>query len=532
MPYRDLAVGALLAALARDYPDHPALIAYPLRGRPARWTFLELENRVETCARNLVAAGLGRGDRAAVWATNRPEWVVLQFALARAGVVMVTMNTALREAEAGYLLRQSEVHALFLISGHRDLDYLAIFRALGPLPGLRHVFFLDPGPAPEGLRPFAELEEARPPVEFAPQSPDDVVNMQYTSGTTGFPKGVMLSHRNIVNNAAAVAGVLRYTPSDRVSVPVPLFHCFGCVIGVLGCYTHASTMVLVESFDPLRVLEAIQAERCTSVYGVPTMFLAELEHPEFARFDLTSLRTGVMAGAVCPVRLMERVMTEMHIPEITIAYGLTEASPAITQTSSSHPLEKRLTTVGKALPEVEVKIVDPATLREVPRGRQGELLSRGYLVMKGYYNDPESTARAITADGWLRTGDLAVMDADGYIIITGRLKEMIIRGGENVAPKEIEELLRTHPAISDAAVYGVPDEFFGEEVAVAVRLKTGQQVSAGELQEFVRARLARFKTPRYVEFVDAFPQTPSGKIQKFRLREAWVERSKSVTTKT
>jgi fatty-acyl-CoA synthase len=377
------------------------------------------------------------------------------------------------------------------------------------------------------MRAFAELEQSHGEVAFEPQALDDVINMQYTSGTTGFPKGVMLTHRNIVNNGCDLGDVLRYTPADRVCVPVPLFHCFGCVIGVLGCYTHGATMALVETFDPLVVLQTIHRERCTAVYGVPTMFLAEVEHPEFSRFDLTSLRTGVMAGALCPVSLMQRVMTTMHIPEMTIAYGLTEASPAITQTEVTQPLEKRLTTVGKALPGVEVKIADPSTLQEVPRGQQGELWARGYNIMKGYYRDPDATARAITPDGWLRSGDLATMDQDGYISITGRLKELIIRGGENISPKEIEEVLRTHPAVSDVAVYGVPDSYLGEDVAVAIRLKSGASAEIEEVRRFVGERLSRFKVPKHVEFVDAFPQTASGKIQKFRLREEFVSRKEA-----
>ena len=508
MPYRDLTIDGLLRALVRDFPGNEAVVTPNIR-----WTFAELERRTEIVARNLVSLGLRKGDRAAVWATNRPEWVLLQFALARAGVILVTMNTSLKGHEVEYLLRQSEANALFLIGGFRDLNYVEIFRSLPPLPELRFVFSMDrnmdAGPPPEGLRSFSELELDAPPVAFEPQDIDDVINMQYTSGTTGFPKGVMLSHRNIVNNGAAIGDVLGYTARDRVCVAVPLFHCFGCVIGVLGAFTHASAMILVEAFDPLRVLEAIHTERATSLYGVPTMFLAELEHPEFSRFDMTSLRTGVMAGSLCPVSLMRRVIADMHIPEITICYGLTEASPVITQSRRDDPLDKRVTTVGQGLPEVEVKLVE------------GELWSRGYHIMKGYYRDPEATARAITPDGWLRTGDLAAVDADGYYSITGRLKELIIRGGENIAPKEIEEVLRTHDAISDAAVFGVPDEYFGEDVAVAVRLKPGASLTAEELREFVRARLARFKVPKYVQFMEAFPQTASGKIQKFRLREGW-----------
>lgn len=527
MAYRDLTIDGLLHALARDLPDNEAVVAHAGHAAHAapddasagatgtvRWTFAELDRRTETVARNLAALGLRKGDRAAVWATNRPQWLLLQFALARVGIVLVTMNTSLKGHEVEYLLRQSQANALFLIGGFRDLNYVEIFRLLPPLPDLQYVFSLDPGPPPTGVRAFSELEAPLPPVDVEPQSfetqsIDDVINMQYTSGTTGFPKGVMLSHRNIVNNGAAIGDVLGYTPQDRVCVPVPLFHCFGCVIGVLGAFTHGSALVLVEYFDALRVLQAVHAERATSLYGVPTMFLAELEHPDFATFDVTSLRTGVMAGSLCPVSLMRRVISDMHIPEITICYGLTEASPVITQSRRDDPLEKRVSTVGQVLPEVEVKLVE------------GELWSRGYHIMKGYYRDPYATARAITPDGWLRTGDLAAVDEDGYYSITGRLKELIIRGGENIAPKEIEEVLRTHSDVSDAAVFGVPDDRFGEEVAVAIRLKPGASATVEEIREYVRARLARFKVPKHVQFMDAFPQTASGKIQKFRLREAW-----------
>ncbi len=504
MPYRDITIEALLRSLARDHPNQEAVVTTGVR-----WTFAELDRRVERLARNIAAIGLKKGDRAAVWATNRPEWVLLQFALARAGVILVTMNTSLKGHEVEYLLRQSQSNALFLIGGYRELNYVQIFRALPPLPDLRHVFYLDPDEPPAGVRSFSALEPDAPKVEFEPQDVDDVINMQYTSGTTGFPKGVMLSHRNILNNGADIGDVLGYTPADRVCVPVPLFHCFGCVLGVLAAFTHASTLILIESFDPLAVLQAIHTERATSIYGVPTMFLAELEHPRFSEFDMTSLRTGIMAGALCPVSLMRRVVSDMHVPEITICYGLTEASPVITQTRRDDALEKRVSTVGRALPGVEVKLVE------------GELWSRGYHIMKGYYRDAEATSRAITPDGWLRTGDLAAVDADGYYAITGRSKELIIRGGENIAPKEIEEVLRTHPSVSDAAVFGVPDEFFGEEVAAAIRLKLGAVCTPEEIREYVRERLARFKVPKYVQFVDAFPQTASGKIQKFRLREMW-----------
>jgi len=350
-------------------------------------------------------------------------------------------------------------------------------------------------------------------------SPYDVINMQYTSGTTGFPKGVMLTHHNVVNNGFNIGECMRFTEKDRLCIPVPFFHCFGCVLAVMACVTHGSTMVPVEIFDPLKVLQAIEAERCTAVHGVPTMFIAELEHPEFARFDLTSLRTGIMAGSNCPIEVMRRVIRDMHASEITIAYGQTEASPVITQTRTDDPLELKVSTVGKVLPNVELKIVDIESGAELPPGKQGELCTRGYLVMKGYYKMPEETAKAIDPEGWLHTGDLAVMDERGYCKITGRIKNMIIRGGENIYPREIEEFLYTHPKISDIQVYGVPDRKYGEQVMAAIVLKGGTELSEEEVKEFCRGRIANYKIPKYVRFVDSYPMTASGKIQKFKLRE-------------
>jgi fatty-acyl-CoA synthase len=388
------------------------------------------------------------------------------------------------------------------------------------------VVFIGQDPPDDGLIPCDRLRDLAPDVPDddlqALQNAvgvDDVINMQYTSGTTGFPKGVMLSSRNIVNNGYWLGEGLAYTPADRVCLCVPLFHCFGCVIGVLGAYTHGACLCPVEFFDARRVLETVERERCTALYGVPTMFLAELEDPEFGRFDLTSLRTGVMAGALCPEPLMRRVIDAMHLPEMTIAYGLTETSPAVTQTPRDATIEERTQTVGRVLPEVEVRIVDAAG-HDVPPGERGELWARGYVVMKGYYNMPEATAAAITPDGWLRSGDQASFDSGGNVRITGRIKDLIIRGGENVAPKEIEDVLRLHPAVLDVSVYAVGSEFFGEEVAAAIRVRPDARLDADTVVGFCRARLARFKVPRYVRFVDAFPMTASGKIQKFRLREA------------
>ncbi|HSC27537.1 MAG TPA: AMP-binding protein [Vicinamibacterales bacterium] len=530
-PFRDVTVGGLLSSLADALPDHEALV-YSHDG--LRWSFRELEEEARRIACGLIGRGVGPGDRVAVWATNVPEWIVLQFALAKIGAILVTVNTSLRAREVAYLLRQSESSTLVTIRGFKGVDYLEELRAGGIIgsnrsagfPHLARVIFIGED-CPAGLAPYAELRTAGAAVGGTEVDRlesavglDDVINMQYTSGTTGFPKGVMLSSRNIVNNGYWLGRGLAYTPADRLCLCVPLFHCFGCVIGVLGAYTHGACLCPVESFDPRRVLETIERERCTALYGVPTMFLAELEDPAFDRFDLRSLRTGIMAGALCPEPLMRRVIETMHLPEMTIAYGLTETSPGLTQTPRDASLEQRTQTVGRVLPETEIRIVDPATGEEAAVGAKGELWARGYAVMKGYYSMPEQTAAAITQDGWLRSGDQALIDAAGNVRITGRVKDMIIRGGENIAPKEIEDVLRGHPAVADVSVYGVRSDFFGEEVAAAVRLRPGASIDASAIAGFCSGRLARFKVPRYVRFVDGFPMTASGKIQKFRLREA------------
>jgi fatty-acyl-CoA synthase len=529
-PYRDVTVGALLSRLADALPAHTAL-TYGHAGR--RWTFRELNDEARLLARGLVASGVRPGDRVAVWATNVPEWIALQFALAKIGAILVTVNTALRAQEIDYLLRQSETSTLVTIAGFRDVNYVDELRAIGALPGgsigtrlphLVRVVFIGEN-CPEGLIPYESVRAAAGNVASADVARlesavglDDVINMQYTSGTTGFPKGVMLSSRNIVNNGYWLGRGLAFTPADRLCLCVPLFHCFGCVIGVLGAYTHGACLCPVEFFDPRRVLETIERERCTALYGVPTMFLAELEDPEFDRFDLTSLRTGVMAGALCPEPVMRKVMDRMHLPEMTIAYGLTETSPGLTQTPRDAELEERTQTVGRVLPEIELRIVDPVTGADVPPGERGELWARGYVVMRGYYNMPEQTAAAVTPDGWLRSGDQASIDAAGNVRITGRIKDLIIRGGENVAPREIEDVLRHHPAVFDVSVYAVASDFFGEEVAAAIRPRPGAAVDAQDVIAFCEARLARFKVPRYVRFVESFPMTASGKIQKFKLR--------------
>jgi fatty-acyl-CoA synthase len=523
--------------LAQALPDHEALVYCD----GPRYTFAALEAEARTIARGLMALGVERGERVVLWATNVPEWIVLQFALAKIGAILVTANTSLRARDIEYLLRQSEAATLITIRGFREVDYVGELDSAGAMsgafPALKRLIFLprrgtggaktDIGEeTPDGFTPYSELREAASRVSDAALDArgaaigvDEVINMQYTSGTTGFPKGVMLSSRNIVNNGHALGTVLGFTPADRLCLCVPLFHCFGCVIGVLGSYAHGACLCAVDAFDARRVLETVHRERCTALYGVPTMFIAELECPDFAQFDLASLRTGVMAGALCPEPLMRRVMTDMHMPEVTIAYGMTESSPGITMTPRDSSVAQRSQTVGPVLPELEVKIVDPVTGVERAAGERGELCCRGYNVMKGYYNNPVATRAAIDADGWLHTGDEASMDADGYFRITGRIKDIIIRGGENIAPKEIEDRLREHAAVADAYVYGMPDPFFGEAVAAAVRVKPGAHATPEELTAWCGGTLAKFKVPKHVRFVPEFPMTASGKIQKFKLRD-------------
>ncbi|HKS39582.1 MAG TPA: AMP-binding protein [Blastocatellia bacterium] len=537
--YRDVKLGELLALLAKDYPQKEALI-YP--NRALRYDFSQLEWLARQIAKGLLDVGIQRGDRVALWASNVPEWIVLQFALAKIGAILVTVNTSLRAGELEYLLKQSEANTLITVAGFRDVDYVKTIYEILPelqiaeegslksakLPCLRNVIYIGDD-HPGGMIRYDSLLARSEKITdeqldacAASQDLDDVINMQYTSGTTGFPKGVMLTHRNIVNNGYWLAEGIALTPDDKLCLPVPLFHCFGCVIGVLGAYTHAAALVPLESFDALRALQYIEKEKCTAIYGVPTMFLAELEQLDYHAFDLSSLRTGIMAGALCPEPLMRKAMERMNLTELTIAYGLTEASPGITLTPRTDSIELRTQTVGRVMPEMEVKIADPVTGSPCAPGVAGELCCRGYNVMKGYYNNPQATADAIDSDGWLHTGDQATMDVDGYVRITGRLKELIIRGGENVAPKEIEDLLRTHPKIADVYVYGVPDERLGEEVAAAIRLNSGEAATPEEIREFCEGRIARFKIPRHIRFVETFPMTASGKVQKFKLREMHI----------
>jgi fatty-acyl-CoA synthase len=538
-----LTVGGLLDLVAEWRPDDEALV---YADRNLRYTYREFKEVVEECARALMALGIEKGDHVSVWGQNVPGWVILQFATGKVGAVLVTVNPAYRANELKYVLDQSDSAALFLTEGVKDANFIEILGRAVPdladatneelsvdeLPYLRHVVLMG-GEAPAGLpimsfEEFVERGKEVSPEELRGRQESldavEVINMQYTSGTTGFPKGVQLTHANIVKNAFYIGECMKLGPEDRVCIPVPFFHCFGCVLGTLNTVTHEGTMVPVETFDAERVLQAVHQERCTAVLGVPTMFIAELEHPDFEQYDTSSLRTGIMAGSPCPMEVMKQVVDVMGASEITIAYGQTESSPVITQTRTDDPLELRVSTVGRALPEVEVRIVNVDTGEDCAPGKQGELWTRGYLVMKGYYKMEERTAEVIDEDGWLHTGDLAVMDENGYVRITGRAKDMIIRGGENVYPREIEEFLYSHPDVSDVQVYGVPDEKYGEQVAAAIKKRPDSDLTEEDVKEYCRENVARYKVPHYVDFVEDYPMTASGKIQKYKLREAAVER--------
>jgi fatty-acyl-CoA synthase len=539
-----LTVGGLLSLVAERRPENDALI-YPEHG--LRFTYEQFNERVEKCARALMALGLEPGDKVSVWGQNVPEWVTLQFATGKMGAVLVTVNPAYRAAELGYVLEQSDSVALFLTEGVKGAKFVEILEKAAPeiregedgegissgeLPFLRHVVLMGEGDR-RGL-PISTFEEFMERAEEVSQEElaerlasldaEDVINMQYTSGTTGFPKGVQLTHTNIVRNAFQIGECMKLGPEDRVCIPVPFFHCFGCVLGTLNVVTHEGTMVPVEQFDPEKVLRAVHEERCTALLGVPTMFIAELEHPDFEKYDTSSLRTGIMAGSPCPIEVMKKVVNVMGADEITICYGLTEASPVITQTTTDDPIEKKVSTVGKIHPNVEARIVSVETGEDAKVGEQGELWTRGYHVMRGYYKMEDKTKEAIDENGWLHTGDLAEIDEEGYIKITGRAKDMIIRGGENVYPREIEEFLYTHPKISDVQVYGVPDEKYGEQIAAAIKVRSGEELTAEEVKSFCEDEIARYKIPKYIEFVEDYPMTASGKIQKYKLRESAIEK--------
>jgi fatty-acyl-CoA synthase len=540
-PLLGLTIGDMFDQTAEKYPDHPALIS---RHQNIRLTYRELQEQVNQCAKGLLSLGLQKGQRIGIWSPNRAEWCVTQFATSKIGLILVNINPSYRLHELEYVLNQSGCTAIVIAPVFKSSNYTAMVAELAPelndcepgqlnsakLPHLTTVIRLGADKVPgmftwdelmaRGKTISAEqLAERQREQEF-----DDPINIQYTSGTTGFPKGATLSHHNILNNGYFVARLQDFSHEDRLCIPVPLYHCFGMVMGNLGCITHGATMIYPsDGFDPLAVLQTVQEERCTALYGVPTMFIAELEHPAFHTFDLTSLRTGVMAGSPCPVEVMKRVNTEMHMSEVEICYGMTETSPVSTQTRIDSPLDKRVGTVGLISPHLEIKIVDPTTGQVVPVGTPGELCTRGYSVMLGYWENLEATVSAIDQARWMHTGDLATIDEEGYINIVGRIKDMIIRGGENVYPREIEEFLYTHPKISDVQIIGLPDAKYGEEIAAWVKLKPGEQATEEELREFCKGKIAHYKIPRYFKFVDAFPMTVTGKIQKFIMRQQSIE---------
>ncbi|MFJ6749998.1 MULTISPECIES: AMP-binding protein [unclassified Streptomyces] len=522
-------IGADLDRTIARFGDREALVDVP-GGR--RWTYTELGRAVDEVALGLLAKGVGKGDRVGIWAPNCAEWVLVQYATARIGAILVNVNPAYRVHELAYVLRQAGIGLLVSATEHRSSDYRRMIEQVrAESPALRDVIYIGHPTWGGLLAAGASVPYTRLAACAKGLAADDPVNIQYTSGTTGFPKGATLSHHNILNNGYWVGETIGYTEHDRVCLPVPFYHCFGMVMGNLGITSHGACIVIPSAaFDATATLQAVQNERCTSLYGVPTMFIAELDHPDFASFDLTSLRTGIMAGSPCPEDVMKRVVAEMHMAEVSICYGMTETSPVSTQTRRDDDLEHRTATVGRVLPHIEVKVVDPTTGQTVPRGEPGELCTRGYSVMLGYWEEPDRTAEVIDAARWMHTGDLAVMNDDGYVRIVGRIKDMIIRGGENVYPREIEEFLYSHPKIADVQVVGVPDEKYGEEIAACVILRDpADPLTRDELARYCRSRLAHFKVPRYLDILDAFPMTVSGKVRKIELRERLAKRQGTVS---
>ncbi|MFD3342387.1 linear/branched/unsaturated fatty acid:CoA ligase LbuL [Streptomyces anthocyanicus] len=518
-------VGANLGRAIAAHPDREALVDVP-SGR--RWTYAEFGAAVDELARGLLAKGVTRGDRVGIWAVNCPEWVLVQYATARIGVIMVNVNPAYRAHELEYVLQQSGISMLVASLAHKSSDYRAIVEQVrGRCPALRETVYIG-DPSWDALTAgAAAVEQDRVDALAAELSCDDPVNIQYTSGTTGFPKGATLSHHNILNNGYWVGRTVGYTEQDRVCLPVPFYHCFGMVMGNLGATSHGACIVIpAPSFEPAATLEAVQRERCTSLYGVPTMFIAELNLPDFASYDLTSLRTGIMAGSPCPVEVMKRVVAEMHMEQVSICYGMTETSPVSLQTRMDDDLEHRTGTVGRVLPHIEVKVVDPVTGVTLPRGEAGELRTRGYSVMLGYWEEPGKTAEAIDPGRWMHTGDLAVMREDGYVEIVGRIKDMIIRGGENIYPREVEEFLYAHPKIADVQVVGVPHERYGEEVLACVVVRdAADPLTLEELRAYCAGQLAHYKVPSRLQLLDSFPMTVSGKVRKVELRERYGARA-------
>jgi fatty-acyl-CoA synthase len=534
-------IGDMLDDNARDFADNECLVSVH---QNIRMTYKEFNKEVNTIAKGLMALGIKKGDKVAIWSTNNAEWVLTQFATAKIGAILVSINPAYRTSELEYALKQSEVGTLIMIESFKTSDYIHMFYEIAPfargatpgkihsnkLPNLRNIICIS-DERYTGMFKWkdlyelsqkvddSELKERQSSLDF-----DDPINIQYTSGTTGFPKAATLTHFNILNNGYFVGKMMNFTDKDRLCIPVPFYHCFGMVMSNLTCTSLGATMIIPsEYFDPLTTLTVIEKEKCTAVHGVPTMFIAELDHPEFKKFDLSSLRTGIMAGSPCPVEIMKRVNNEMNMKEVEIAYGQTESSPVITQTPADDTMEHRTETVGKPLPFVEVKIIDPETGRTLPVGEQGELCARGYNIMKYYYNNPEATKNAIDESRWLHTGDLAIMTEDGYFKITGRIKDMIIRGGQNVYPREIEEFLYTHPQIADVQVVGVPDKKYGEEVCAWIKLKEGESITEEDIKEYCKGKIAHYKIPRYIKFTDSFPMTVTGKIRKVEMREISTE---------
>ncbi|MGE5324666.1 MAG: AMP-binding protein [Actinomycetota bacterium] len=541
MPLLGETIGAHFDRAASRWPHREALV---VRHQDIRWNYTELQKRVDELAAGFIALGLAPGDRIGIWSPNNAEWVLTQFASAKAGLILVTVNPAYRIAELQHALRKSGCKALVLATEFKGSSYLAMLRAIAPelnasqpgkmkaehLPDLKWVMHLGSAAEPGMLR-LADVQQCgtaadRKKLDALQENLqfDEPINIQFTSGTTGAPKGATLTHHNILNNAFFVAEAMGLREGDRLCIPVPLYHCFGMVMSTLACVTHGATMVFPGAgFDPFAVLQTVQAERCTALHGVPTMFIAEMEHPEFRRFDLSSLRAGIMAGSPCPIEVMRRVMESMHMRDITIAYGMTETSPVSFQSAIDDPIERRVSTVGRVQPHLEVKIIDSAG-RVVPRGVPGELLTRGYSVMLGYWDDPEQTAEAVDAAGWMHTGDLATLDGEGYCNIVGRIKDMVIRGGENVYPREIEEFLFQHPKIEAAQVVGLPDMKYGEELCAWIKLRSGEMMAEQEVRDFCQGQIAHYKIPHYICFVSEFPMTVTGKIQKFIIRQQMMEK--------
>ena len=536
-------VGQVVKEQAARNPETEAYV-YPEHG--IRKTYKEFDEETDRLAKAFMGIGIEKGEHVAIWSDNKREWLLSQFATGKMGGVLVTVNTSYQSSELEYLLEQSDATTLILGEDFKGASYIEIVNTVCPelataekgeivskkLPHFKRVIVMSNMSYP-GIYTWNEFEAFAEKVSdteyqerFHSMDPDDVINIQYTSGTTGFPKGVMLTHLNVVNNGKLIGDTMNLTETDRLCIPVPFFHCFGCVLGTMAAVTHSTTMVIAEQFEPKRVLQMVQDEKCTGLHGVPTMFIAELNHPDFASFDTSTLRTGIMAGSPCPIEVMKKVIHDMGASEITIAYGQTESSPVITQTRADDDIEKRVSTVGKPHTGVEVKIIDPLTGDQVAAGVPGELCTRGYHVMKGYYKNEEATKAAIDPEGWLHTGDIAVEDEDGYIAITGRIKDMVIRGGENIYPREIEEFLYQHPSVQDVQVVGVPDPKYGEELMAWVILKEGEKLNAEELKAYCTGKISRHKIPRYIEFTKEYPMTASGKIQKFKLRELSVEQSR------